>query len=146
MRSLPLLSVLCIDGDDDTREMLALYLESRGFAVGLVASAEEALRHIETRDFDLYVLESWLPRLDGYELCRWIHQRAARSSQIIFFSGAAREADRQKGIEAGANAYVVKPNFDEFANTINKFIAEAHALKTTAMVRRPEFSLTCHAT
>ena len=146
MRSRPLLSVLCVDNDDDIREMLGMYLRSLGFAVELVASAEEGLHRIETRDIDLYVLESWLPNLDGYELCRYIRQRADSSSQIIFFSGAAREADRQRGIAAGANAYVVKPNFEEFANTIDKFIADANALKPTAMVRRPDFSLACHAT
>ena len=143
MISRPPLSALCIDDDDDTREMLAMYLRSQGFTVELVASAEEALRRIQSKDFDLYVVESWLPQMDGYELCRCLRQRAGRSSQIIFFSGAAREVDIERGIAAGANAYVVKPNLEEFVNTTNKFMAKAEAAKANAIMRRPEFSLVC---
>jgi CheY-like chemotaxis protein len=145
MRSPASLSVLSVEDDDDSREMLGVYLRSLGLEVNLAASAEEALRYIQNRDFDLYVLDTWLPELDGYELCRRLRQRSPRGSQIIFFSGAAREVDRQKGIEAGANAYVSKPNFEELANTIDNFIAKAKTLELEVTTRRPQFCLACQA-
>ena len=146
MRSPASLSILCVEDDNDTREMLGMYLRSLGLEVAFAASAEESLGCIQTRDFDLYILDSWLPDVDGFELCRRIRERTRRGSQIIFFSGAAREVDRRRGIEAGANAYVFKPNFEEFANTIDKLIAEAKAPELNAMTFRPEFFLACQAT
>lgn len=125
------LSVLCVDDDADTRELLDIYLSSLGLKVTLAATADEALRHNETTAFDLYLLDAWLPDLDGYELCRQVRKRTSRSNPILFFSGAAREIDKQRGIEAGATAYVSKPNFSEFMETLSTLIAE-----TTALQRR----------
>lgn len=146
MRSPAPLSILCVEDDNDTREMLGMYLRLLGLEVDFAASAEESLRCIQTRDFDLYILDTWLPDVDGFELCRRIRQRTRLGSQIIFFSGAAREVDRRRGIEAGADAYVFKPNFEEFANTIEKLVAEAKAPELKTMTFRPKFFLACQAT
>jgi DNA-binding response OmpR family regulator len=126
------LSVLCVDDDADTRELLDIYLSSLGLKVTLAATANEALRHNETTVFDLYLLDAWLPDIDGFELCRQVRERTSRSNPILFFSGAAREIDKQKGIEAGANAYVSKPNFGEFMDTVSNLIAETTGLKIKA--------------
>lgn len=123
------LSALCVEDDDDTRVMLGIQLRSLGLEVDLVATADDALRLSQTKHFDLYLLDSWLPDLDGYELCRQV-RHAHRSNQILFFSGAAREVDRQKGIDAGANAYVNKPNVDELMDTLTNLIAEATGAET----------------
>ena len=135
MKSPTSLRVLCVEGDDDTRAMLGLQLKALGLEVKLAATADGALRWSETKDFDLYLLDSWLPDLDGYELCRQVRQRVPRADRILFFSGAAREIDRQKGIEAGARAYVFKPNVDELLNTLSTLIAEARAVEPEASSR-----------
>lgn len=132
----PSLRALCVEDDDDTRVMLGIQLKSLGLEVNLAATADEALRWSETKDFDLYLLDSWLPDLDGYELCRQVRQRAPRADRILFFSGAAHELDRQKGIEAGARAYVFKPNIDELLNTLSTLIAEATAVEPEVSARR----------
>jgi DNA-binding response OmpR family regulator len=116
--------------------MLGIQLQSLGLEVNLAATADEALRWSETKDFDIYLLDSWLPDLDGYELCRQVRQRALRADRILFFSGAAHELDRQKGIEAGARAYVFKPDVGELLNTLSTLIAEASAVEPEASSRR----------
>ena len=126
------LRALCVEDDDDTRVMLGMQLKSLGLEVNLASTAIEALRWSETKDFDFYLLDSWLPDLDGYELCRRVHQGAAGTDRILFFSGAAHEHDKQKGIEAGATAYVCKPNIDELLNTLSNLIAEAIAVRPEA--------------
>ncbi|HEX6732748.1 MAG TPA: response regulator [Pyrinomonadaceae bacterium] len=138
MKSHASLSALCVEDDDDTRLMLGIQLKSLGLDVNLAATADEALRWSETKDFDLYLLDAWLPDLDGYELCRQVRRRARRANRILFFSGAAHELDRQKGIEAGANAYVFKPNVDELLSTLSTLIAEA-TVETEASMRRGDF-------
>lgn len=127
MTTPPPLHALCVEDHVDTREMLGFYLRSLGLEVDLAANAKEALRYSEQTDFDLYLLESWLPDLDGDELCRQLRQSARRPSSILFFSGAAREVDKQKGMKAGATAYIAKPNFLELVDTLSDLIAKARA-------------------
>jgi len=86
-----------------------------------VATATQALSSIQTERFDLYLLDSRLPDLDGFELCR--RMRAVDvHAPIRFFSGAAMEADKRKGIEAGADAYVTKPDVDELVDSIKRYV------------------------
>jgi DNA-binding response OmpR family regulator len=77
------------------------------------------------------VLDGWLPRLDGFEFCRQIRESDS-NIPILFYSGAAYEADRQKGIAAGANAYIAKPDVDGLIETMRDLIANAKAQSTSA--------------
>jgi DNA-binding response OmpR family regulator len=118
--------VLCVDDDEDSREMLTALLRLALIEVKTVGTAVQALSSMQTERFDLCVLDAWLPDLDGFELCR--RMRAVdRETPILFFSGAAHEADRKKGIDAGANAYVVKPEIDSLVQTITQFVGQATA-------------------
>jgi two-component system chemotaxis sensor kinase CheA len=113
--------VLYVDDDEDSREMLYLLLRSSRIEVEAVATAAQALSSIQIEPFDLYLLDSWLPDLDGFELCRCI-RRVLPHAPILFFSGAAYEADKRRGIEVGANAYVIKPDVDSLLESITQFI------------------------
>lgn len=76
---------------------------------------------IPTQRFDLYLLEAWLPSLDGFELCR--RMRAADPHiPISFYSGAAYEANKKRGIEAGASAYVIKPDTEGLVGIVSQFV------------------------
>jgi DNA-binding response OmpR family regulator len=104
-----------------------------------VGTAVEALSSIQTERFDMYVLDAWLPEIDGFELCR--RMRAIdRQTPILFFSGAAQEADRKKGIDAGANAYVVKPEIDDLIQTITQFVGHAETAPAQVVPFRPKLS------
>jgi DNA-binding response OmpR family regulator len=92
-----------------------------------VGTAAQALSSIQSERFDLYLLDAWLPDLDGFELCRRMRNLDSQTP-ILFFSGAAYEGDRKKGIEAGANAYVIKPDFDALVGTINQFVLQAESV------------------
>jgi DNA-binding response OmpR family regulator len=70
------------------------------------------------------MLDGWLPNVDGFEVCRRIRQFDA-TTPILFYSGAAYESDKQKGVAAGANAYVTKPDFDGLLETMLDLIAKA---------------------
>ena len=89
-----------------------------------VGTALQAISSIQTERFDLYLLDSRLPDVDGFDLCRQIRDFDP-DTPILFFSGAAYEADKKRGIEAGANAYLIKPDFDGLLGTIKQFVSRA---------------------
>ena len=112
--------VLCVDDDEDSRAMLVTLLKLASVEAKAVGSAAQALSMIQAEDFDLYLLDGRLPEIDGFDLCRQL--RAVDSHiPILFFSGAASADDREKGIAAGADAYVTKPDIDELLEIIEQF-------------------------
>lgn len=116
--------VLCVDNDEDSREMLSTLLKFYRLEAETVATADQALQLIQAECFDLYLLEARLPGLDGFELCRRMHDVDPRTP-ILFFSGTAYEADKKRGIDAGATAYVSKTDFDGLLGRISQLVSHA---------------------
>ena len=111
--------VLCVDDDEDSREMLVTLLGLSSVEAKAVGTAAQALSLIQAEHFDLYMLDGRLPEIDGFELCR--RMRANNSHiPILFFSGAADTADKEQGIAAGADAYVTKPDIHELVEHIKQ--------------------------
>lgn len=118
--------VLCVDDDEDACEILSLLLNSCGIDATCAQSATAAWPLIKRRGFDLYLLDGWLPGIDGFEFCRQIRDFDSKTP-ILFYSGAAYDADKKRGIAAGANAYVTKPDVEGLIKTILALIATANA-------------------
>lgn len=123
--------VLCVDDDEDSRVMLITLLRLALIEAKAVGTAAQALSLIQTERFDLYLLDAWLPGLDGFELCRRMRAFDPHTP-ILFFSGAAYEADKKRGIEAGADAYVIKPDVDGLVGSITQLVS--HAENATAKI------------
>lgn len=113
--------VLCVDHNQDSRDAVGLLLSFSGITVDGVANAQQALSLVQTERFDLYLLDSWLPDVDGFELCRRLRAYDPQVP-ILFFSGAAYDADRNRGIAAGADAYVVKPDIEGMIDSVKEFV------------------------
>jgi len=125
--------VLCVDDDEDSRDMLSTLLGFSRIETKAVATAAQALSLIQAERFDLYLLDAWLPDLDGFELCR--RMRAFDpDTPILFFSGAAYAADKKRGIDAGANAYVIKPDLAGLLGSIKQFVSLAESVTTHTQV------------
>ena len=118
--------VLFVDDDEDACEILRLLMRSCGINATCAQSAVEAWPLIRGQCFDLFVLDGWLPGIDGFEFCRQIREFDS-DTPILFYSGAAYDADKQRGIAAGANAYVTKPDVDGLIKSIADLIAKAEA-------------------
>ena len=125
------LRALCVDESEDCRDMLSTALRFWRIEARAVATAKEALSLIQTERFDLYLLDARLPDLDGFELCRRMRDFDPHTP-ILFFSGAPFEADKKRGIAAGANDYVTKPNMDVLLRTIPYYVTRKE--DTTAKV------------
>jgi len=89
--------VLCVDDDEDSRVMLTMLLRHELIEAKAVGTAVQAMSSIQTEHFDLYLLDSRLPDVDGFDLCRRIRE-FDRATPILFFSAAAYEADKSEGL------------------------------------------------
>ncbi|MFK7868884.1 MAG: phosphate regulon transcriptional regulator PhoB [Roseobacter sp.] len=102
--------VLVVEDEPAQREVLAYNLEAEGFAVNKAENGEEALMLVEETAPDVIVLEWMMPNLSGIEVCRRLKIRSeTRSIPIIMLSARSEEVDRVRGLETGADDYVIKP-------------------------------------
>ena len=100
--------ILYVEDHEDTSELVSVILGKERFDVTTASTIVEAMRLIEAKHFDLYLLDRWLPDGDGLELAITIRQFDPLTP-IVFVSGAAFEQDRVESLEAGAQAYLIKP-------------------------------------
>jgi CheY-like chemotaxis protein len=124
-------TILVVEDNRDSRDMVRTLLSESGddYEVTAVETAAEALALDGKTAFDLYVLDIWLPGMDGLGLCRRLRERG-RTQPIIFFSAMVQTADRDYVLAAGANEFLVKPkDIDKFLPTV------ARLLKTRVAVR-----------
>jgi CheY-like chemotaxis protein len=115
--------ILCVDDHEDTREMMRFLLEAFGYQPVIAASVSDALESARSGGLALCILDHWLSRSNGIELRQQIRGFDSKTP-IVFYSSAAYEADIQKGLAAGAQAYLVKPDFDGLKQTIDRLIDE----------------------
>ena len=115
--------VLCVEDDEDSRLMLTTLLGISSIESKAVGTAAQALSAIRAEHFDLYLLDSRLSDADGFELCRQVRDYDPQTP-ILFFSGEGNDADKKKGIEAGANAYVIKPDLEALLGRIKQFVSQ----------------------
>lgn len=100
--------ILCVEDDEETCLLISNLLGLINCAVTTVQSVGEALKLIESEKFDLYLLDNWLPGGSGVQLCRKIRETDTETP-IVFYSGAAYDADKREALSAGAQLYLVKP-------------------------------------
>ncbi|CAN5859708.1 hypothetical protein BH20ACI4_BH20ACI4_29850 [soil metagenome] len=118
------LRVLYAEDNEDASEMMTFLLGLSEIDIINAKSVAEAWQLTQAEYFDLYLLDSRFPDGNGLELCRRLRDQFPQTP-IIFYSGEARESDRQKGLSAGADAYLVKPNSDNVASVIRQLTERA---------------------
>src|ERR1041384_7163929 len=106
--------VLYAENNEDAFLMLSILLESSGIDVSPARTIEEAMREASRYEFDAYLLGSKFEDGSGYLLCRRLLEMSPHIP-VIFYSGHARVVDKKLGLDAGAKAYLVKPEVDSVA-------------------------------
>ena len=102
--------VLVVDDEADLLTLVRYNLERDGFEVGEAVDGEEAMLMIAERRPDLVLLDWMLPRLSGIEICRRIRRSAeTQNLPIIMLTARGEENDRGRGLDYGADDYIVKP-------------------------------------
>jgi DNA-binding response OmpR family regulator len=100
-------TILVVDDDAKTVELVRLYLERDGHSVLTAYDGVEALRKFRENHPHLVVLDLMLPGVDGMEICRII--RAESEVPIIMLTARTRDEDKLTGLDTGADDYVTKP-------------------------------------
>jgi len=102
--------VLIVEDEAALVTMLRYNLEKEGFDVCMAADGEEALIQIAERKPDVVLLDWMLPLVSGIEVCRQIRRApASRTLPIIMLTARGEEGDRVRGLNSGADDYIVKP-------------------------------------
>lgn len=102
--------VLVVEDEDALATLLHYNLDKEGYQVGLAGDGEEALTMASERAPDLVILDWMLPKVSGIEVCRRLRGRAeTRNVPIIMLTARGEESDRIRGLDTGADDYVVKP-------------------------------------
>ena len=99
-------SILCVEDDPDTCEILSILL--REYTFDYAHTIKSALPKLRDRAHDLYILDNWLPDGSGVSLCREI-RKLYPDVPVVFTSAVARRADIDEAIAAGADRYLLKP-------------------------------------
>jgi DNA-binding response OmpR family regulator len=101
--------VLYIEDHEDTRELVTLLLSQKSYEVVTGATIESGIALATSGEFDLYLLDSWLPDGSGLDLCQKIRQ-FDKTTPILFYSAAAYASDHDTALKCGAQAYLIKPS------------------------------------
>ena len=103
-------TILLVEDEDALATLLQYNLEKEGYEVIVAGDGEEALVMIDEKLPDLVVLDWMLPKVSGIEVCRRLRQRPeTRNLPIIMLTARGEESDRIRGLDTGADDYVVKP-------------------------------------
>jgi two-component system, NtrC family, response regulator HydG len=116
--------ILCVDEHEDSRSMMKILLEMWNYEVALAGAADDGLNLVRSEPFDLYLLDAHLPDGSAFELCEQICGIPGHAP-VVFISTAPYEADKRRGSQAGAIAYLTKPlDFDVLEITLSRLITQ----------------------
>ena len=99
--------ILIVDDVPSITEFVSYAMQKEGYETDVASDGETALKLLEEKHYDLFVLDIMLPGVDGYDLCRRI--RAKMDTPILFLSARDSELNKVVGLELGADDYLAKP-------------------------------------
>ncbi len=118
--------VLVVEDSLVVRELQKNILEAAGYEVDTAVDGEDALTRLAEKGVDCVVTDLEMPRMNGFDLTTAIRSKEdTQDVPVIMVTSCSSEDDKKRGIEAGANAYVVKGSFDQqtLLNTIERLVA-----------------------
>lgn len=101
------MKILVVDDEKEIADLVQLYLKNEGFETVTCFDGKSALREIESRSFDLAVLDVMLPDIDGFTICAAIRKKY--TYPVIMLTARVGDIDKISGLAIGADDYVTKP-------------------------------------
>jgi DNA-binding response OmpR family regulator len=116
--------VLIVEDERDIADLMALHLKRDGIEVEIAENGEQAFQNLESKSFDLLILDWMLPGISGLDICKKIRQAGSKfeMTPILLVTARAQTSDIVLGLEMGADDYITKP-FD-----LSVFLARVRAL------------------
>lgn len=102
--------ILLADDEEDVKTILTMFLENKGYEVCTAFDGLDAMNQAKTEKPDLLLLDIMMPLIDGFEVCKKLKSDPETAKlPIVMLSAAAHAESVQKGLDAGAVDYLVKP-------------------------------------
>jgi CheY-like chemotaxis protein len=117
--------ILVAEDEPDIRELMTFMLRFAGYEVVAASNGEDAV-HLAGRELpDLVIMDVRMPRMTGYDACRMIKTNPElRDVPVVFLSAKGQDSEIKSGIEAGAEAYLLKPFSPmELTNRVRSILA-----------------------
>ena len=115
--------VLCVDDHADTCFMMKHLLGLSDYEVEVTDTIESAVELASERSFDLFILDRRFPDGAGVDLCVRLRS-IAPETPIVFYTGDGYQLHRNEALDAGADAYILKPQIEELLETVNHLLVE----------------------
>lgn len=130
-------NILLVEDDFQIREIINDYFSKKNigeFTITMADNGEDGLFQIQSRDFDIVMLDVMLPEIDGFSLCRALRKRS--DVPIIFITARGREDDILCGYELGCDDYIVKPfSLPELYAKVNALLRRSVGLMRTNILK-----------
>jgi two-component system phosphate regulon response regulator PhoB len=135
--------IMVVEDEADLALMLRYNLEAEGFDVTIATNGDEAIEAIRDKSPDLILLDWMLPGHSGIELCRrWRAREETASTPIIMLTARGEEEERVRGLETGADDYVVKPfSIPELLARINALLRRANPALVASLLQVGDLEL-----
>ena len=136
--------VLLAEDEEDLNFIITQKLRSEGYSVDSCYDGEEALDALAVVDFDAIILDIMMPKMDGLEVLRSFRQ-TGKTTPVLFLTAKDAVPDRVKGLDSGANDYLVKPfSFDELMARLRAIIRNSFGM-TDNTITVADLTMDCAA-
>jgi DNA-binding response OmpR family regulator len=127
-------SIIIVDDEVMTRQMLRMLLELQGFEVIEAEDGIEALERTFKHRPDIMILDVMMPRMDGLTACRKLRSRPETAEMpVIMLSGKTQSNAAEEGLAAGADLYMSKPmKTDQLLSALRELLASGRSVSTPA--------------
>ncbi len=102
-------AILLVEDHRDLAETILDYLEHRGFITDYASDGAQALELCGNNNYDAIILDISIPKLDGFEVCEQLRNKARINTPVIMLTARDQLDDKLTGFQAGADDYIVKP-------------------------------------
>lgn len=118
--------ILIAEDESDIRDLVSFTLKFAGYDVSAAKDGQEAVEMAHQEIPDLILLDVRMPRMTGYEACRTIKaDPILKDVPVVFLSAKGQDAEIKTGLDAGADAYLLKPfGLNELTDQISIILAQ----------------------
>lgn len=125
--------ILVVEDELSIANSLVVGLKEERYAVDRVSNGEDAEFYAETNDYDLIVLDLMIPKIDGFQVCKYLRNKGLKTP-ILMLTALDSTANKVKGLDTGADDYLTKPfSFDEFLARIRALLRRGPVVVQTIL-------------
>lgn len=134
--------ILLAEDERDLNHIITRKLSSDGYSVDSCFDGEEAIDYLSCADYDAIILDIMMPKADGYTVLRQLRQ-SGKATPVIFLTARDAVSDRVKGLDSGANDYLVKPfSFEELSARLRAITRSSFGM-TSNILTVADLTLDC---